>query len=61
MNWEIGHSISANGNNVIMAQDIKSNKYDWVAGMAKGEKTLTVTVKDKNGKTATASVDITVK
>ena len=44
-----------------MAKDIVSNKYDWVAGMATGAKTLTVNVTDATGATASSSIILNVQ
>ena len=54
------YSITANGKTVVMAKDIVSNKYDWKVSSATGTKTLTVKVTDAAGKTASASVNLTV-
>ena len=59
--YKYTYSITANGKTVVMAKDIVSNKYDWVAGMATGAKTLTVTVTDATGATASSSVIMNVE
>ena len=58
-NYTYTYKISANGTELVLASDIKSNIYDWNVSKA-GTKKLTVIVKDSNGNTAAASKTITV-
>ena len=53
------YSITVGDKTVVMAKDIKSNKYDWASGAA-GTKTLNVTATDSEGQTAKASISIVV-